>query len=77
MTVNDKHSCYKAEYFPQAIQMQLSKKPKTSLTIFYWISGIYIKFSTFWKKDETQNWGISESMDSGISFCVNVFNTTF
>ena len=67
MTGNDKYSCYKGENFPQEIQMQFSRKPKT----FYQFSIAFVEslsnFQRFEKEDKTQSSSISEIIDSNIS----------
>ena len=49
LTDNDKNSFQDLENLLSPTQIQLSLKPKT-LSDFFAISGIYIKFETFWKE---------------------------
>ena len=42
--IDDKYSCNKRESFPEPIQIDLSKKPKTFLVIFVSSFEIYRKF---------------------------------
>ena len=56
LTANYEYSRSNRENLPLPIQIQLSKKPKSTF-------GIYIKFSMFWKKHEPHRSSISEVID--------------
>ena len=73
LIATDKYSRHNRENFPQAIQTQLSKKPKTFFSIFYCTSKIYIRFWTFLKKDKPQSLGIAEIVQSDKRVSVNVW----
>ena len=65
MTANYEYSRSNRENLPLPIQMQLSGKPTTFLSIFCCIFGIYINFEHFeTKKNDPHSLSISEVNDS-------------
>ena len=62
---------------PLPIELQLSEKPKTFLQIFYCIFRIYIKFWTFWNRNEPHSLSISEVIDSERRAYLNASKVSF
>ena len=63
LTTNWEYSRSNRENLPLPVPTQLSEKLKPS-PIFYCICGMYIKFGTYWKKNEPHSSSISEVIDS-------------
>ena len=49
LTNDDKYSRLNRDNLTETIQMHLSQKQKLFFSIFFWVSEMKIKFSTFWK----------------------------
>ena len=71
LTADVKYSRRNIENVLQQIQTPLSQKQKT-FWILYCICAIYMKFRTFWKKDESPSLIISEIIDCKIGGYLNV-----
>ena len=72
LTSDDKYSCYKRENFPQAIQIQLPKKPKTFYEFLISFLESTSNFKLFQKKYESDSSVISVIIDSESSCYLNV-----
>ena len=64
LTSNYKYSRSNRNNLPPPIQRQLYKKVNIIFQIFYCIFGMYIKFGTFWNKNEPHSSSIFEVIDS-------------
>ena len=77
LTANYEYCSSNTDILPLPFQMQLSEKLKTFSASFYWIFGICIKFSTFWKKKETHSPSISEVIESQKRVFLNAWKVLF
>ena len=71
------YSCYKRKKFPQSIQMQLYKKPKTFDQCFIAFLESISNFQHLGKKGEAHGSAISDIIDSEISCYLQVLKAIF